>query len=192
MSGRPRLCLASASPRRRKLLEQLGIAFEVCVPEISEIWTDDDPAGTVERNARAKALHAQCAMGGGFVLAADTVLSFEGRCIGKPSSLADARAMLRRLSGHTHRVVTCAVLRAPDADRPPLVKTDQSSVRFRPLADSDIERYMVAVNPLDKAGSYNIDQHGEIIIESFEGSRSNIMGLCIETVEPWLRQYGIR
>lgn len=178
------LVLGSASPRRRRILTELGIAFEVLTPEADEVLHVDDPARTVTENALLKNAWCRAHRSGRRILTADTVLDFEGRCVGKPGSLEEAAALFRALSGQTHHVLTAVALSAPGTET--AVEVVTSAVTFRPLTDSSIDDYFARVDPLDKAGGYDIDEHGERIIESHSGSRTNIMGLPCEVVTAWL------
>jgi septum formation protein len=184
----PRLVLGSASLRRQKILRGLGVAFEVLVPDAGEVLHENDPARTARENARRKlrwcrARRPHCA-----IVAADTVIDAAGRCIGKPANLDEARRFLRHASGRSHDVLTAVVCAMPGARA--ATRLVRSTVAFRLLSDRDIDAYFSRVDPLDKAGAYDIDQSGERIILSFRGSRTNIMGLPEETVRDWLATQG--
>jgi len=190
MKPKPRLILASASPRRRAILTEMGLTFDVVLPEVDEIHRDDDPLGTVRENALRKcewcrARHPDCR-----IVAADTVVVFEGRCIAKPASLEQARGFLRSFSGRTQRVYTGVGLYVPGGQVS--IRVDESVVHFRELDEARIAEYFARVDPLDKAGAYDIDQHGELIIASHEGSWTNVMGLPREMVEAWLTDRSFR
>ncbi len=180
------LYLASASPRRRKILEQIGVSFRVHVTEVKEAEFATDPRRTVRTNALAKWQATTESLPEAAIIAADTVLEFDGRCVGKPLTLDEARQLFAALSGHSHDVLTAVCMSLPRGES--TIKIETSTVRFQTLQDREIEAYFQAVNPLDKAGGYDIDQSGEMIIESFTGSRTNVMGLPIEVVQPWLIQ----
>lgn len=184
------LYLASSSPRRRKILEQIGVPFRVHAPCVEEIELATEPKQTVRVNAMAKAQAVRRCFPTSALIAADTVLEFEGRCVGKPVSLDHARDLLALLSGQAHTVLTGVALWAASVDKMPTLDVDVSVVRFRRLSAQDIDAYIHSVNPLDKAGGYDIDQGEKMLIESFEGSRTNVMGLPIEVVTPWLNQQG--
>jgi septum formation protein len=179
------LILASASPRRRKILEEIGVPFRVVPPEVDEVFWPNRPRRTAEFNALRKHAWARERLPHAAILAADTVIDFDGRCVAKPDSHGAAATMLRAFSGHAHRVLTAVAWSAPESRTE--LRTVESVVRFRRLSEADIEEYLRAVNPLDKAGAYDIDQRGDLIVESFEGSWTNVMGLPRETVEPWVR-----
>jgi septum formation protein len=182
-SGVP-LVLASASPRRRALLERSGVPFHPAVPCITETHTDR-PREDVARNARAKHDWARARFPRAAVLAADTVVALGARVFPKPSSRAEAAAFFRMLSGQTHQVFTGIVFSRPGAA--PREHVAVSAVTFRTLDDAAIADYFARVDPLDKAGGYDIDQHGARIVSAYTGSYSTIMGLPLEVILPWLR-----
>jgi septum formation protein len=184
----PRLVLASASERRRKILLSLGLDFDVTVPEVDEIHIDADARASVTENAQRKNRWCAERYPLSCVLSADTVIEFGGRCVGKPVDLGAAMDMLSSFSGKSHCVLTGVALSCPSQRMKCHVAA--STVRFRTLAATDIESYVRLVDPLDKAGAYDIDQHGEILIEAYSGSRTNIMGLPAEVVAEWLEGCG--
>ena len=186
-NARP-IILASASPRRHKILADAGIHCEVVVPEVEEEMILDDPRATVLTNVHHKADWALQRSPGRVIVVADTVVSFRGRCLTKPSSLDDARRMLRMLSGHDHAVLTAVgVVDAYGNVRTSVVTTD---VRFKILDGSDVDDYFRRVDPMDKAGAYNIDQHGDLLIVDVNGSYTNVMGLPVETLRKMLSKPG--
>jgi septum formation protein len=178
-----RLILASASPRRRELLAQLGIPFEVRVAEVTEHEDPaTDPRLMVAHNAALKADWVSERDPDALVLGADTTVFLDGKAINKPRDLDDARSMLRRLSGREHTVFTGIALRRASSG----LKIDQgvsSQVTFKPLGDAGIEEYIRLVNTLDKAGAYSIQDHTDLIIAGYRGSYSNIMGLPMEATK---------
>jgi septum formation protein len=184
----PPLLLASASPRRRELLSQAGIAFEVVSVSVAELDAATAPhlsaAQLAEANAQLKARAA--ARGGRCVLGADTVVTREGRLYGKPASLSEARDFLRALSGATHEVITGCALIGPDGAE--TIFHETTRVTFRPLKEEMIDRYLAEVPVLDKAGAYGLQERGELIVERVEGSRSNVIGLPVERLVPVLRE----
>ncbi len=182
----PNLILASASARRRKILAALGAAFEVVVSEVREVLYESDAPRTARENAALKCAWVRARRPGRHVLAADTLIEFEGRCVAKAGTADEAEAFLRMFSGKTHRVFTAVALARPGSG-PELVLAE-SAVRFRRLSDAEIRDYVARVKPLDRAGAYDIDELGEKLIESFTGSRTNIMGLPAELVGEWLRR----
>ena len=187
----PRLILASASPRRRELLSQLGVTFGVVaapVDEHEEVSTD--PRVMVAHNAALKADWVAAREPDAFVLGADTTVAIDGAALNKPRDLADARAMLRRLSARTHRVFTgLALRRGRDGLR--LDESVVSEVTFRALDEAAISAYLAQVNPLDKAGGYAIQERGDLIVAGHTGSYSNIIGLPLETTKQILTRCGL-
>jgi septum formation protein len=175
-----RLILASASPRRRALLSELGIPFEVVVAQVTEHENPDtDPRVMVAHNAALKADWVAERNPDAVVLGADTTVFLEGKALNKPADLEEAKAMLRRLSGRTHTVFTGVALRC----RLRALRVDQgasSEVDFKVLDENTIGTYLSRVNPLDKAGAYAIQEHGDLILAGMRGSYTNIMGLPME------------
>ena len=180
-----RLIAATASPRRHAILRRLGVDFEVAVPDVEEIHDGNDPVGTVIHNARAKyvAVRAACHENAVPILAADTLVWFEGELIGKPRGEEEAKEFLRRFSGRAQIVFT-AVAMGTGAE--PEVRVEASSVRFKILDEAEIAAYVAEVRPLDRAGAYDIDESGERLIAGWSGSYTNIMGLPEEVVRAWL------
>lgn len=186
-----RLILASASPRRRELLGQLGVEFEVVVAAVTEHEEEStDPRVMVAHNAALKADWVATRHPDAVVLGADTTVFIDGAALNKPHDGDEARAMLRRLSGRTHTVFTgLAVRRSRDG-----LKIDEgvaSEVTFRTLDDAVIEEYLANVHTLDKAGGYAIQEHGELIVEGYRGSMTNIVGLPIESTKQILTRCGL-
>ena len=191
-TARPaRLILASASPRRRELLAGLGVPFEVVVAEVTEHEeSSTDPRVMVAHNAALKADWGAARHPDAIVLGADTTVFLDGHALNKPRDAADARAMLRRLSGRTHTVFTgLAVRRAKDGLR--IDEGVTSEVTFRVLDEPTIETYLARVPTLDKAGGYGIQDHGELIVAGYRGSFTNIVGLPVETTKQILTRCGL-
>ncbi|MFA6564608.1 MAG: Maf family protein [Verrucomicrobiia bacterium] len=186
-----KLILASASPRRAELLRSLGLQFDVLPTGVDE--RDEHPASFHDlaiHNAQAKAHDVAARHPDALVLGADTIVVLGTEVFGKPSSLDDARQMLRSLSGCSHSVITgvCLVCHGESRERVFAVET---RVQFRQLADADIEQYLDAVHVLDKAGAYAI-QEGPPIVAGIEGSYSNVIGLPLERLTVELREFGIQ
>jgi septum formation protein len=172
------IVLATASPRRHKILREAGVPFEAAVPTVDEDMIAHDPRGTALVNAQHKAAWARQRFPGRVAVVADTVVDFGGRCLTKPLSLDEARHMLHTLSGREHTVFTgIGVVARDGATHTRVVAT---TVRFKRLSDADIDEYFGRVDPLDKAGAYDIDQHGDLFIDSITGSFTNVMGLPLE------------
>lgn len=168
------IVLASGSPRRAKILTALGVEFSVVKTDAPEVCYPNEPERTVRENALSKGIAA----GGGRVLSADTIVWCDGRIYGKPRDLAEAKSFLRELSGRVHSVYTGVAFNGD-------VRVQKSDVRFRTLSDGQIDEYVAKVNPIDRAGAYDIDAFGESLIESCSGSYENIMGLPIEPLQEW-------
>ncbi|OFV83893.1 MAG: septum formation protein Maf [Acidobacteria bacterium RIFCSPHIGHO2_01_FULL_67_28] len=187
-----RLILASASPRRRELLRQAGFTFEVVAPEVDETYPGgEDPAAFAERLALAKAAQiAQrfTAKDDVVVLGADTVVVADGEVLGKPVSADDARAMLRKLSGIAHRVITGVALAAPGAARR-AVGHEVTRVFFRPLTEEEITAYVATGEPLDKAGAYAAQGRAARFVTRVEGCYFNVVGLPVALVDRLLRDW---
>ena len=173
------LILASGSPRRAKILRDLGVAFEVVKTDAPESSYPGDPERTVRENALAKgAALPSSNPPTRHVLSADTIVWLDGRIYGKPRDLAEAKAFLRELSGRTHAVFTGV---AYDGE----ARVVRSDVTFRPLTEETIDAYVAKVNPLDRAGAYDIDECGELLVASYTGTYENIMGLPVEPLKEW-------
>jgi septum formation protein len=185
------LILASGSPRRRELLREAGVSFEVIAASVEELDSAAglSPVDLALANARLKAGAVARIHPGRWILSADTIVVLGERILGKPSSLIQAREFLRELSGRTHRVITAGVLQAPDGATDAF--HDESSVTFLPLTDEIIERYLGAVDVLDKAGAYALQEKGEWIVDEVDGSRSNIIGLPMEKLLDRLHWHGL-
>jgi septum formation protein len=186
----PRLVLASQSPRRRELLEQLGIAFEVRPAGADEaLLPGEAPRQYVLRVAREKAR----AVKGDVVLAADTSVVLDGAVLGKPDGPDDARRMLRALSGSRHEVLTAVCVRrasgALDVELDAVVST---AVRFSALTPAQIEWYVGTGEPLDKAGAYALQGKAGVFVAGVEGSVSNVIGLPLSETAELLRRAGLR
>ncbi len=173
--------LASASPRRRELLERAGLEFEIMHSPAEEIHDASIPPEKLcETNAALKAEAIAALRPDAAVIGADTLVFIDGEPLGKPADLDEARAMLRRLAGRVHRVCTGVCVIFPDGRRE--LFHDSTEVTFRPLDGAAIDDYLAVANPLDKAGAYGIQEYGERIISGISGSFENVMGLPVEMV----------
>jgi len=192
-ASRPKIILASASPRRRELLGEMGVRFEVVTADVTELDEVSSPRLTpvylASENASRKAQAVSLVRPGQWILGADTVVLLEGRSFGKPISLEEARTFLRTLSGRRHEVITACALIEPDGKRHEFYEVTQ--VTFRNLTPEIIERYLAEVNVLDKAGAYALQEHGEWIIERVEGSRNNVIGLPTEMLQRIFKSRGL-
>lgn len=187
----PRLILASASPRRRELLAQLGVSFDVVTASVDEHEdVATDPRTMVAQNAALKADWVSAREPEAFVLGADTTVSIDDLALNKPRDRAEAKTMLFRLGGRTHRVYTGLALRR-GRDRMHIDETVVSEVTFKPLDEATVTEYLSRVNTLDKAGGYAIQEHGDLIVAGYTGSFSNIVGLPLETTKQILTRCGL-
>ena len=196
----PRLYLASRSPRRRELLAQIGVQFDTIIfrghpredKELDETpIAGENATAYVERVARAKAEHSWNIVGwrkqiAQPVLAADTALEFDGAIIGKPQNSDDAQAILRRLSGKTHRVLTAVAVAFEGRIESSL---STSEVRFGEISDSEIRRYVASGEPMDKAGAYGIQGHAGLFVEQLVGSYTGVMGLPLYETGVLLKRF---
>jgi septum formation protein len=172
------IVLASGSPRRRDLLTRAGLAFEVVVSPAEEIHDPTLPAGRLcEENATLKATAVARMHPHATVIGADTLVFIDDEVLGKPADLTEARAMLRRLSGRRHTVCTgvCVILPGGAIQ----AFHELSEVVFQDLDDVAIDAYFKLVNPLDKAGAYGIQEHGERVVAEIRGDFENVMGLPV-------------
>ena len=198
-----RIYLASRSPRRRELLTQMGIASDTIVfrdglradSETDETpHSGEEPVAYVERVARAKVEHGlkivyERKLPLRPVLSADTTLEFNGQIIGKPVDMADAVAILRRLSGQTHRVLTGVAVN--HVGRTEFVLSS-SEVRFRNLDEEEIRHYVISGEPMDKAGAYGIQGRAGMFVEHLAGSFTGVMGLPVCETGELLKRLGFR
>ncbi len=190
MSEEPPVVLASASPRRKDLLRQIGIEPQIRVADVDETpLPAETPAAFVERLARDKVLAVSSAVApDAIIIGADTAIELDGRIIGKPTDREDAIAILSQLSGRVHQVHTgVAVGRGAQRD----TAVVSSKVHFRALSQREIEAYWRSGEPCDKAGAYAIQGLGAVFVERIEGSYSAIMGLPLFTVSALLARYGV-
>jgi nucleoside triphosphate pyrophosphatase len=188
------LILASASPRRAEILRDAGIAFEVLAVNVDETPRAGESAEAMcRRLAEAKARAAAARLGAPaepvIVVAADTTVEIDGEILGKPASPDEARQVLRRLSGRTHRVLTAlSLLRLPDgAARSDLEST---AVRFSALSEREIDEYAATGEPMDKAGAYAIQGRAGCFIEGVEGCYFNVVGLPLARLYRNLKELG--
>lgn len=177
--SRPPIVLASSSARRHELLRQLGIEFAVAHPDIDETpLAGELPVSYVRRLAVEK-VHAVEAPTGSLVIAADTTVDLGGEILGKPEDDNEARSMLRRLSGRTHRVHTGLALRCADQT---VAETVSSLVTFTLLTDDMIDWYVALGEPTGKAGAYAVQGAGGVFVQRVQGSVSNIIGLPLHAL----------
>lgn len=198
-----KIFLASKSPRRRELLRQIGVDFELLMlrsdgprgPDVSEnVHQSEEPLAYVGRVAQEKADFAWDIIQKRRlilrpVLAADTTVTIDGEILGKPANANEAAAMLRKLSGRTHQVLTSVAVHSQDFSGH---ITQISDVRFGKLTDQEIKTYCATTEPYDKAGAYGIQGLAALFVEHIQGSHSGIMGLPLFETAQLLRQAGLK
>ncbi|HET8609658.1 MAG TPA: Maf family protein [Burkholderiales bacterium] len=197
-----RVYLASRSPRRRELLKQIGISFEILLlredlrrgVDVDETpLANEAPRDYVQRIARAKAANATLQTGRRMlpsypVLTADTTVALDGRIFGKPADADEAAHMLQALSGRQHQVLTAVAVAGGDDVRTAL---SESTVEFRELTGDEIRRYIATREPLDKAGAYAIQGRGALFVRNLNGSYSGVMGLPLFETAELLRAFRV-
>ena len=183
------IILASASPRRQELLQQIGVPYEVVKSDAEEVLDAvEGPRALAVENARRKALAVAARYPGRVVLGADTVVFQDGAVYGKPKDAEDARSMLRSFAGRRHDVVTGVAIIAKDGT----CYTDaaETKVFFADLTDDEIAAYIATGEPMDKAGAYAVQGRAAAFIPRIEGSFSNVVGLPLAEVASLLREAG--
>lgn len=184
-----KLILASRSPRRSELLRSLGLDFEVSPSKVDEIT---DPEQSPEQNAtniaRDKARWVARQNPGSYVLGADTMVVLDQEIIGQPTDEEDAYRILSKLAGKQHRVITGVVLITPKTEEYETAVI--SRVTLKSISENEIRSYIATKEPLDKAGAYAIQGEGSFLVESWEGSWSNIVGLPLEALTDLFEQAG--
>ena len=196
------IILASASPRRKELLEQIGISFEICPAKGEERITKSVPHEVVEELASQKAVevasmvrtyeetHQELVTPSDLmVIGADTIVSCGGQILGKPKDEHDASRMLKLLSGGTHQVYTGVSIVLLDASGKAGQVTfhEKTDVTMRAMSEEEIRRYVATGEPMDKAGAYGIQGHGALLIEGIEGDYYSVMGLPVAPLYTILR-----
>jgi len=190
-STTPQLILASGSPRRRELLQGIGVVFTVIPSDTAEAAQPGElPQEYALRVAGEKALDIARRHPGVWILGADTIVEIAGEVLGKPRDTTDGRRMLRLLSGRTHQVMTAFIL----LDGEGHVRARQvvtSRVTFKPLSDVQIHAYLATGEPFDKAGAYAVQGLGASLVERVEGSYTNVVGLPMDEVQAALHTAGL-
>jgi len=186
-----RVVLASASPRRHELLGMIGIAHEVDPADIDEsVRAGESDTAYAVRLATEKGLAVAARHPDALVIAADTIVVVDGEIFGKPADRADARRMLRVLSGRTH-VVRTAVAVVLDGGRRIECTVESTRVTFRDLDDREIAAYVATGEPMDKAGAYGIQGYGATIVERVDGDYFTVMGLALRQLVSLLERIGV-
>ena len=190
MRSNPKIILASASPRRELLLKSLGVRFSVLPNHMNERSVKvTEPKAYAKRLAALKAAKVSSRVKEGIIIGADTVVVIGKEILNKPKGAADARRMLRLLSGKTHRVITgvCVIDKYENTRKTFSVAT---KVRFKKLSERTISRYISTNEPLDKAGAYAIQGKGAALVESISGDYNNIVGLPLAALAKILMRMG--
>lgn len=189
-----KIILASASPRRRELLEQIGAVFEVCPAKGEEKITKSDPGEAAEELSLAKCREVfQSLKEDGTVIGADTIVVLDGKILGKPSSGDEAIRMLSALRGRTHQVFTGVTVMSREGEKVQTVTFHESTqVSFYPMSDKEIEEYVLDGEPMDKAGAYGIQGKGAVFIREIQGDYNNVVGLPVARLYQELKNMGIQ
>ncbi len=184
--------LASSSPRREQLLKSLDVQFAIVKPTAEESDGDGSPPEeVVKANSEAKARSvAENRTGDSLILGADTLVFLDKRVLGKPRDITEAREMLQALSGRQHFVYTGLTLIQLGTGAV-LTDFERTAVTFRQLSDADIDLYLQAVSPLDRAGAYTVEGVGSLLVERFEGCYFNVVGLPLVKLDEMLRSLGV-
>ncbi|MBO2526767.1 MAG: septum formation inhibitor Maf [Clostridiales bacterium] len=185
------IILASSSPRRKELMERMGLEFTIRTAQHDETMNPaGDPADEVADVSRRKASAIQpLCTEDDIIVAADTVVVCDGLIMGKPHDFEDAVNMLHRLSGREHQVMTgLTVSRGSRTE----TRTVITAVRFRPMSDAEIRAYVATGEPMDKAGAYGVQGLAAMFIEGLDGDFYNVMGLPLCTLAAMLRGYGVK
>ncbi len=181
-----KIILASASPRRARLLEQINLEFKISPSDVEEIIDSQlSPEELVQSLAQQKGESVLQLYPGSFVIAADTIVRYKGRYLGKPESESEAEQMLSELSGSSHRVYSGVYLATTDSLGKPVQAvtfSEQTKVTFSALDQSEIKRYIQSGSPMDKAGSYGIqDDFGAVFVKRIEGDYNNVVGFPLHS-----------
>ena len=185
-----KLILASNSPRRRELLEQIGVEFEVIPSNAEEKITKQEPSEVVEELSRQKAEDVAASVEDGIVLGADTVVCQNGQIMGKPTDEADAKQMLQKLQGEEHSVYTgvTILVKANGAVQHVQTFSQETKVYVYEMTDEEIDRYIATGEPMDKAGAYGIQGRFAAYVEGIEGDYNNVVGLPVSAVWQELKE----
>jgi septum formation protein len=185
------IILASGSPRRRDLLRQIGVDFDVYPADVNEsILANESPEDYAVRISLDKVRAVAKKVGGGIIIGADTIVVFKDMILGKPIDSEDAKRMLEMLSGKMHKVITgLAIMNA--ATGMVICKIATTSVWFRDLDEDEVKKYVLSGESLDKAGAYGIQGKGALLVARIEGCYNNVVGLPLSLLDEVLRKFGI-
>ncbi len=186
-----KIILASASPRRKELLKQIGIDFEICVSDVEEIITETIPARVVEELSIQKAgAVLQQTTGDVIVIGADTVVALDDMILGKPRDEEHAKEMLRSLQAKEHQVHTgVTIYSRKDGKEKRNTFSECTKVKFYPMTEAEIKQYVESAEPMDKAGAYGIQGLGACYVERIDGDYNNVVGLPIARLYQELKYY---
>ena len=185
------IILASASPRRKELLEQIGLKFRVEPSNYQEnIRFDLEPHDLARALSLEKARLVARNHRNALVIAADTFIVFEGRILGKPRTETEAKEMLETMSGKPHSVITGFTIIDTDSNKT-VSRSVETRVHLRKLGSDEIDAYVRSKEPLDKAGAYAIQGLGSVIVERIEGDYSNVIGLPLSALTESLKEFGV-
>jgi septum formation protein len=188
--NRQMLVLASTSPRRVGLLNQLGIEFDVVDPGDAENSTSQDPITRVRDHALSKAENVARKYPDRLIVAADTIVVLDGKILEKPNSRDEAKDMLRTLGGRMHRVVSAIALLEKNRNLMD-IRTEETIVSMKKLSEEEIEAYVATGEPMDKAGAYAAQGVGAVIIEKVNGCFYNVVGLPLSLLHAMLKKAGL-
>ena len=187
-----RIILASASSRRKELLEQIGLQFQVDPGNNDEeIASASEPHEMAKKLSLGKARSAAPRHPNAIIIAADTIVGLGDRIFGKPHTNAEAKEMLRALNGRTHSVITGFTLLDTETGKA-LSRSVETKVCMKKLTPKEIEGYVRTKEPLDKAGGYAIQGRGAVLVDRIEGDQSNVVGLPLSALAEGLREFGVK
>lgn len=189
--GEKSIVLASASPRRKELLHQAGIQFDIIISNVKEVITKTDPAGVVEELSSQKARAvAQKVKDGTIVIGADTVVALDGKILGKPADVPEAVDMLRALQGRTHQVYTgVTLLEKRSGSERVCTFSECTQVEMYPVSEEEINAYVATGEPMDKAGAYGIQGRAGVFVKRITGDYNNVVGLPIARLYQEMKKF---
>lgn len=185
-----KIILASGSPRRKELLEQIGVSFEIVKAEGEEVITTEIPSEAVKELSRQKAREVAAKTDGDVIIGADTVVAVSGRILGKPKDAGDAVRMLKMLQGKEHEVLTGVTLILKESGQE-ICFAEATKVHVYPMTEEQIRSYVESGEPMDKAGAYGIQGLAALFVTGIAGDYFNVMGLPLHLVGEMLRAFGV-
>ncbi|MDO4323727.1 MAG: Maf family protein [Lachnospiraceae bacterium] len=185
-----KIILASASPRRKELMEQIGLEFEVIPSRAEEVITSQEPGEVVKELSAQKAADVAGGIQEGIVIGSDTIVYHDGHIMGKPADRDEARGMLRSIQGNTHSVFTGVTVIVKEKEKSTChTFFRETKVRVYPMTEQETEKYLDTGEPMDKAGAYGIQGKFAAWIESIEGDYNTVVGLPVSALWQVLKQY---